>query len=266
MTYRHATLFTFSVLVAACAGKTVDVGQNEEGATGNESPRPAQDCDVIAARDASYRAEALTPTITETPAHAGVWTGYIENGGFASGSDEVSLVVAADGRGTVLFGEEGALAPELSDPEAVDPMIIGSHPGYGAYEGYPYTLYRVEAIGDRLRFQIRTGEPWGPWCRAQSSYPWDACRYNCVQRSVQGEQAEDGCFVWGEANNPSTREAVSCAAFSLCFTWSACACTAESCDFDAMYTDLFDGTLTDGGARIRGSFEAQRGTVYLVRQ
>lgn len=264
MTCRHVTLFTFSVLVAACAGKTVDVGQDEEGATGNEGPRPAQDCDVIAAREALERAEALTPTITETPAHTGLWIG--DPDGPFPGSDKVSLVLAADGSGTIVFGEEGALPPEISDPEAVDPMIIGAYPGYVAYEGYPYTLSRVEAVGDWIRFQIRTAEPWGPWCRAQPSHAWDDCQYNCIQQGVGGEWLDNTCFIYGEMNDPTTREEVSCAALSLCFSGSACACTAESCDFDASYMREFVGTLTDGATAIRGGFEGESGTLDLVRQ
>jgi hypothetical protein len=266
MTRRHETLFILLVPLAACAGKTVDVGQDEEGATGiNERSDPAE-CEAIATERAQARAEALTPTLSETPAHTGLWIGSIENGQFPSGSDQVSLVLFPDGSGTVLFGEEGALAAELRDPEAVDPMIIGAYPGYVAYAGYPYTLYHVEAIGDRLRFQIRTAEPWSPWCRAQPSYAWDDCGYNCVQQAAGGgEWLQDGCFIVGAPNDPSTRQEVSCSVFALCFSGSACECTAESCDFNAGYSSSFDGTLTDGATAIRGRF-AGGGTTYLVRK
>jgi hypothetical protein len=261
MSTRHEALIIVPMLLAACAGKTVDVGQDEEGAT-SEIPL---DCNAIDAERAAARAEALIPALTETPAHAGVWTGYIEHHQFPSGSDKILLVLAQDGTGTVTFGE-GELPPEILNPDLIQPMGYGGYSWSETQEGHPYPLYRVEVTGDRLRFVTRTGELFGPWCRMQMPYDWGMCQHSCIERHQGGALLEEGCFISPGSYDLSTREEVSCAVFVLCGGGGACECTAESCDFNASAGDGFDGTLTDGGTAMIGSFSSVDGNVRLFRE
>jgi hypothetical protein len=211
--------------------------------------------------------DAATSTAALFEAAKGVWTGYLENFSFASGSDAIAITIAvgSDGTpsGTVVLGTGEAPAPP-TDPNTAWPPNVGAS-SLVALEGFPYEAGELRWEATRLRFTLSRWSPWHQWCRLQTSYLSEALGFSCVPAGPAlhddlGQPIKDAdgnCLLPTVPQTP-----VDCAkAFPLCMgTPPVCECDATGCDswelppvsFDlALRNGFGDGSSTDlsfGGA------------------
>jgi hypothetical protein len=209
--------------------------------------------------------DAAPPSSVDTSSLTGTWKGYIEAYSFPSGSDAVTLMVAAD-KLTVIFGIGPALPPLTgSDPvPACEKLVVVGEAGApdasarlrpGTLgEGFAYTWTRTLFDGARLRLSVNLNEPWAAWCSTQGSYAWSNAISQCgcvpnigdlrCQNGVSQQQLLDtGQWV-----------SLSESWLELCRATNVCSCTAGSCaigtsggpNFDVVFTSgKLDGTIAE---------------------
>lgn len=203
----------------------------------------------------------------------GAWTGYVEGGTLGLSSDAVGLTLdhAADGSSQIhiVYGVAAPPPPATSatEPYLIDTNTIGPSAPSAPIEGFAYTAHNVDwqAFGQqwRLRFLIDNSEPWGSWCRLQSSYETTypgGVEYGCLPNtggggSVSGPGVAPTCWLNDSAGNRGP--SVSCAQFSLCLGNYVCGCDECGCDMQVVsydgvpsgpgtYDILFDPTTASG--------------------
>jgi hypothetical protein len=198
---------------------------------------------------------------------AGVWTGYLENLQFPSGSDAVSLTFAEDATGagtlTVVLGSAAALPPPPTDPGQVWPVptedttTLKNYPRIA--EGFAYPAHEVVWEGSRVKFKVASAQAWTVWCGLQTSYPsnnYPPGQYSCVPGGSGafswGPDAGGGpatCF--GEDCKSLTDIPVTCGQLALCVSGGRCACNTTGCGPSPLHDLSFD--LTFAGASATGS-------------
>jgi hypothetical protein len=169
----------------------------------------------------------------------GTWVGYVENHYFASGSDEVRIVIT-DGApsGYVVFGNgmpPPAPDPNTGYPPSNDPGGVAGAGGRYAidvYEGFRYTALAGNVTRDRVRFKIKSSELWQEWCALQTPVP--------LQDGSEGY----GCMPNLGYSSDGTRcfqadKQVDCGKLQLC-TSGVCECTAQSCKAYGYGDTVFD--------------------------
>jgi hypothetical protein len=188
---------------------------------------------------------------------AGVWAGFVQGGVIGLSSDAVKLTMdqASDGTNQIHV-VYGTAAPPPPATVATDYYP----PGYQPYatmliEGYSYLAHNVnwEAFGQqwRLRFRIQQSDPWGGWCRLQSSYVSQQINgpafYTCAPNTGgfstgPGGLGGNGAVAsnCGLADGPGYRP-WPCAQLDLCLLSMVCACDECGCD---MPGNTFDGVPT----------------------
>jgi len=210
----------------------------------------------VCAADESTCEQATRALSSESAGH---WTGYTESIAFASGSDaiDLSLHLEADGSlaGEVILGA-GTPPPPPTDGTIGWPVGSFSPDDldgpFGLLEGVPYHVQNVEWTALRLRFETILSEPWGPWCRLQSSFQWnvDPPAWSCGGTNNSSTQLNPLRCVTGQS--ASTLMEVDCGWLSLCSS-PACACTATGCDQGTEKGFAFDvalrGNTGDGSIR-----------------
>src|SRR5262249_19974802 len=147
------------------------------------------------------------------------WTGFMQNSVLGLSSDAVRLTVdpaAAAGAGQVHIAY-GSAAPPPPATVATDPYPPGHRDLLSSMliEGFVYLGHNVswEAVGQqwRLRFMIDQYEPWGSWCRLQSSYVsqqsgtnYYSCVPNASGYSIGPGGGDAGpCALFDPAGGPS---------------------------------------------------------------
>jgi hypothetical protein len=160
-------LWTLAVLAAGgCLGRNVDVGSQDAGPTEMGNPETTNE-----------------PCANGPQAPIlGAWTGYVENQKWASGSDEIRMVITGANAtqicGTVSLGSAPAPAPP-SDPTVAYPPgefdptgTPGSWDNQGSLikyaEGFVMPIAGAKIAGKRLTFQANWALPWKPWCALQT--------------------------------------------------------------------------------------------------
>jgi hypothetical protein len=115
---------------------------------------------------------------------AGTWDGYIESYHFDSGSDRIRLVLDANGKGQLRFGDR-ELIPKPTDqfaqyypPQLMDDWV-GELPLGGfldAFEGFNYPIRSATVQGERLRLSAATSDIYEDFCAIQvAPYPGYRC-------------------------------------------------------------------------------------------
>jgi hypothetical protein len=209
----------------------------------------------------------------------GVWTGYVEGGTLGLNSDAVRLTLdhAASGASQIhiVFGAAAPPPPATSATEFYPPgtqsMGFGA-PLYHPIEGFAYTAHNVnwEAFGQqwRLRFLKIDAEPWGSWCRLQSSYAnvnSGGVSYSCMPNtgymSAPGSDGNPVCALLDSSGHAV--KTVPCAQVQLCQGSYVCTCDMCGCDEQGQsfagvpsgpgtYDILFDAnTTTASGSSLR---------------
>lgn len=203
----------------------------------------------------------------------GVWTGYVEGVNVGVSSDAIRLTLdhATDGTSQIhlVLGVKAPPPPATSATESYPPGTdTGAGGGSGQIEGFSYAAHNVnwQAFGQqwRLRFMINTAEPYGSWCRLQSSYatPYPGgVEYGCLPNTGGGSMPSPGvdggqvCYLSDNQGNPI--KTVSCAQLYMCPGNYLCGCDECGCDqqgisYDGIpsgpgtYDILFDGTSASG--------------------
>ena len=201
-------------------------------------PPAEEECEEIGtALEAAYDAALDGAELTVTPL-AGTWV-------TGSGPQRIELVLDAQGKGTLLFGEPTAL-PEISDPE--EPYLTNRDAddaedllGLGhlkRYPGFPYTVVSANGQGSEMSFHILVMETWDSWCQLQapvasaSAHACYACmgddRLYSIVDDASSCDAPEGCYA-GESLNEEDR--VHCGRFELCLMphHSVCNCNSDGC-------------------------------------
>ncbi|RPI61218.1 MAG: hypothetical protein EHM50_06020 [Lysobacterales bacterium] len=203
----------------------------------------------------------------------GEWRGYVEHMDFGDGSGTVALRFDAAASGSVVFGTGNG---HIDDP--------GSDAGQreiGVVAGFAYTVHRVRADGERLRFLIEYGDAMESWCVAQRPRKRldGTDHFGCPERGLRNGER---CFF--NSGGPSRKARpmpdsgierelvrretipVDCELFEWCDKLqSRCHCTDTGCTPHPGSRVAFD--LTIRGDVADGSIESPDGTrnVHLKR-
>jgi hypothetical protein len=164
------------------------------------------------------------------------WTGYVENFMFPSGSDALTLTVAADSQGnpvgTIVLGHTTPPAP------ATDPNV-GYPPGYGIgiselntiagpvdfyVEGYPYPFDQGALTPQRLHFTANLEQLWAGWCALQTE---GGDSGSCLPSAGSMFSADGTSCVYEDRAGQSV--SVNCGKLALCGRVGPCACTQSGC-------------------------------------
>jgi hypothetical protein len=193
--------------------------------------------------DAGYPGDASSLGATQ------LWTGYLENYQFPSGSDAVKLSFATDPAGdvvagTVTFGA-GSPPPPATDPDTRYPPGPTQISTTTVVEGFPYTIARGTLTASRLRFTIWQTEVWTGWCALQTPVPNSPL---CVANAGYSIGGSDLCYQQGVQ--------VNCDKLTLC-DGQVCACTGAGCAVNYFGGVEFDMALSTNGAD--GSITGQLG-------
>lgn len=217
--------------------------------------------------------------------YEGEWVGYVEAYDFNDGTDQVRVVLDADGHGVIRFGEAELIeAPTSIDEYApinsTDPFD-GSvfFPGLaatGAYAGFEYHFEATIVNESRLQFATWSGELMEPWCelfepQVSSGRVFPEEDYQCTVLGAGYRQDEGGCYEID--SDEVDLGQVPCASL-WCF--DVCKCDAESCwvrgarEDDARYfgDDFdFDGAMFEQGTELEGTLVigSERLNVRLTR-
>jgi hypothetical protein len=185
-----------------------------------------------------------------------LWTGYLENFQFPSGSDAVKLSFATDPTGDVVVGTvtfgAGSPPPPATDPDAAYPPGATQIATTTVVEGFPYTIARGTLVGSRLRFTIWETEVWSGWCALQTQFPGSTW---CLPNG--GTYYEDTNGMCSYQSSPSAQTTpVNCTKLALC-TSGVCACESGGCTVTFYGSVEFDMALSINGAN--GSITGQLG-------
>jgi len=215
--------------------------------------------------------------------YADHWVGYAEAYKFADGSDNVRIVLDAQGNGTLEIGNSPALTPATDADVAYPPNIFAGFepPQSGDPEGritdlFPGVSYPIKmAAIQNARIQLLVN-PWQveqDWCALQTPY-YAGGDYRCVPNLGFLIPEPGTCEL---IDDDGTQHPIDCGKLSLC-RGNTCTCTAAGCStFElpggstAYYTQL-DAALADSGNSLVGTLLVgkelvqQRVNVRLVRQ
>ncbi|MFO0588160.1 MAG: hypothetical protein U0441_11500 [Polyangiaceae bacterium] len=201
-----------------------------------------------------------------------VWTGYIENYKFPSGSDHLTVritgVVDGVATGTVRLGDAPDLPPPTDPDVAYPPDYSATHHGEigpkdGApYEGFDYTLQDGVYTATRLKGHMFGTEVWNAWCALQTPYelPSSPGMYKCTP---------NGPETWDFDNNVCTDNGIQfdCGKQQLC-SGITCECDADHCHGSMTDQKLVFDLKIEGG-QAHGSVEGLLGgtttNVWLTR-
>ena len=219
----------------------------------------------------------------------GVWTGYIENYMFPSGSNVVTMTLSLSGSlekfggaltntvtGTIVFGN-GKTLPPATDPNVDYPPGYGLTPSGGPVapfvpppfggEGFVYTIDMGTFDGLQLHARVITVELWKTWCALQTSYLVQAqpATYGCLPGSGCGGSPGGVGGGWTCAvTNPLTPATVP-ADCGKCFVlcdgppqFRPCDCDANGCTLTTAQSDAtFD--MAVAGLKADGTMTGQFG-------
>jgi hypothetical protein len=219
-----------------------------------------------------------------TPAEIeGVWTGFVQGSTLGLTSDAVKLTLDQGSDGSsqihVAYGSAPPPPPATVATDYYPPGAQANGLGIATLvEGYSYVAHNVnwQAFGQqwRLRFMINQAEPWGSWCRLQSSYVTQQSGgytfYGCAPNtgfsyssSVGGDGGAGGtCFLFdGVGYNVPWP----CAPLLLCGP-AICACDECGCDMQGGSSDMIPvGPLPYVFDLLFGGDSASGNSIQLMR-
>jgi hypothetical protein len=238
--------------LVACEGNALRLdGGGSSG--GSFSPSGDGGADAMCAPLSSPPgSDASTPSFAPL---VGAWTGYVENLQFTVGgasSDALNLVFAAasDGSvtGTMTFGSGNVPAPPTDPSVGYEPNGVPVDTLQGGsvvvlIEGYPYTALQPTLDGIRLRFALRSLEPYDAWCVLQTPYLFAPCEYRCVSDSGGLVTSDGGAIT---LTNSSGSHTFDLGMFDLCESPFICLCSASGCAIPAEPDVTFDVQMSPG--------------------
>ncbi|WP_437774567.1 hypothetical protein [Sorangium sp. So ce1097] len=201
-------------------------------------PTSAERCQEIGAELKAAHDTALQGAELAVAPLAGTWV-------VGSGPERVELVIAANGQGTLLFGEPTDLPPS-SDPDEPyltnrgenDPEDIFGLAHLKIYPGFRYSVVAETGRGAEMSFHIWIMEVWEGWCAAQTpvfspySRHCHACMYDegryAFITSRSACEVPPGCYA-GHSLEEETL--VDCGRVELCAlpNYNVCNCSADAC-------------------------------------
>jgi hypothetical protein len=198
---------------------------------------------------------------------AATWEGYIEAYEMPSGSDQIRIVLDAEGQGTVQFGT-GEVLPPPTDPDTGYPPAGLKPSNDGLYEQFAYPVYEPQLDATRLRLKIDVLYPYKDWCALQTPIHDEVEDvYRCVPRApLTNTNSPEGCY-YSPGGDPESGERVpiDCAKIDLCI--GMCMCTQNSCAITEPNPVKIDGALSDDGKTFEGTIALMDNyTIRLTRQ
>lgn len=191
----------------------------------------------------------------------GVWTGYLENFTFPSGSDALEIALSAAGEqmsAAVTLGAVGLPEPSFEWPPADGGPIIPDTLATHVREGFRYQAVDLRWESRRLKLRVRLRDSWTEYCAAYPLVTVDDYSFYCPRSGGYGP--DTGCIV--EVRD--SHVPVDCSLIARCFD-PRCKCDESSCV--AMDVEAgVDLTLGDGFADGSVVFEGLPINVHLVRQ
>jgi hypothetical protein len=205
--------------------------------------------------------------------YAATWTGYVEAGGFPSGSDRISMTIDENGQGTIVFGEGVPPGPATDPTDSYPEPGLPLASGFSAplVEGYPYAVIGALVEAKRLRLGAELNEVMKGWCELQTSYWNEALQaYACVPDdfAMGGGQRDGVCFI-GDPDDPNNRLELPCFQVMACEFSQTCSCNETGCTIETptSYQSCdyqLDAALEDEGETLDGTLMGQR--VRMERQ
>lgn len=160
--------------------------------------------------------------------YAATWEGYAEAFDFEDGSDQVRIVIDAEGNGTLEIGDSPAL-PVATDPDVAYPVDSRTREGFleALFPGFSYPIRSAEVAEARLQLVVNPYEIESDWCALQTSYLVDGGElYQCLPPSAAGFSQRAGCSTdYGDGD-----VAVDCGKANACsVVINACSCDENGC-------------------------------------
>lgn len=215
-------------------------------------------CPMIADIQNAFDAR-FAPSSVE-PQHVGHWEGFIADAAYDDyyPSDIVTLDVALDGTGSIVFGSGAAPIPPADSGEgylcsATAPPAPSTCNPAGFVEGVRYPVRSVVSDGIRLTLGLTADEPWSSWCELQaprraSSPASNPCAYGFGPDVHDFVVTDSSCFAITESRETL---AVDCAYLNA-LTHISCACAEDGCIRESAVT-MIDIALFDDDSGMIGT-------------
>ncbi len=267
----------------ACSGKTIvvsdDVGVPDEGgdregeygaasgapgAAGNGAPG-STGCQTVA--EIQRELEAQFGPSSVGGQHVGRWDGFIGEHVFPS--DIVSLDIAADGTGTLVFGTKPPPPPPASadegylcDYDETLDMLSDACTLRGPHEGIRYELRAIQSRDDSwLQFAVRVREPWNAWCAMQTPNQFTLnppCHFGVGPDARNYSFSEAGCTATAPDGSLIALDCDYLATLSSI----PCTCAKDGCFYDPGGA-MVDVVLFEEGRAMLGKID---GASILLRR
>jgi hypothetical protein len=238
------------------------------GAGGNTSPASGGSSGGQAGHTTTPVVDASTGPEVGPLGPSQTWTGYVENFMFPSGSDALTITVAADSQGnavgTITLGHgtppAPATDPNIGYPPSLETTsaaagLVGEAPDFYA-EGYPYAFDQGALAPQRLKFTAKLNQLWTGWCSLET----EAGDSGTCLPSTGGMASGDGTScAYGDPSHPGKYIPVDCGKFALCGITSVCTCTASGCTLNSSMGGAFSLDIAISGGTANGSLEGPFG-------
>jgi hypothetical protein len=269
---------TLVLLVAACGGEALDVG--EDG-----SPTGAEDSagqDAAATRELpDWSNFGNCPTTgEEAPQFVGTWEGFVEDSLFnpiTAVRLEIQAATDTGVCGKISWGTDTPAPPPLTDP-AQNGRIFGA-PIYNQpalVEGLTYTLGPGAGRDRSLRISTPTTQMWRGYCAMQDElyYHPNLSAYSCIERYEtmgfprSGEELSESFLPGGTCVLETTHGDVVLPVKRCVACSHMCECNAETCEAKTYYGTSFDleleQTLDGADVLVSGTYPLNQ-TLRLER-
>jgi hypothetical protein len=240
-------------------------GTGSAGAGGNTSPANGGSSGGQAGHTTTPVVDASTGPEVGPLGPSQTWTGYVENFMFPSGSDVLTITVAADSQGnavgTITIGKGTPPAPATDPNVGYPPSYDKSQPAPGLVgpdgfylEGYPYTFNDGVLTSQRLHFTANLDQLWAGWCALQTEADGSG---SCVPNSGGMFSGDGTSCAYGDPAHPGKYIPIDCGKLSLCGPGGPCLCTASGCALNTIAGpgEIFSLDIAINGGTANGSIE-----------
>jgi hypothetical protein len=277
-----STLVTAALLAWGCDANHVlgvaDGGPptGAAGAGGHTAPASAGSSGGQAGHTTTPVVDAATGPEAGPLGPSQTWTGYVENFMFPSGSDALTVTVAADAQGntvgTITLGHGTPPAPATNPNIGYPPSLEMNSLGIGVLgdaldfyaEGYPYTFDQGALTSQRLKVTAKLNQLWAGWCSIETEAGDSG---TCLPNTGGMASGQGDACAYGDPNNPGKYIPVDCGKFALCGLASVCTCTASGCTLNSSMGSDVSLDIAINGGTANGSLEGPFGnqTVQLTK-
>jgi len=244
-------LCVLALLLIACSGETLDVGNDTEGA-GSTTGAGGSGSTVSGPELPDWPSVESCPVTGESnPAYVGIWDGAVEDF-FLNPLTRVRLEItraSLDGVcGSLTWGFGTDPPRPLTDPnESGTTYGQGGYPGTDLHEGVTYTILQGAAREDMLRIRISQAEVWRDFCEAQEQTYYAGGGWQCIEPySTMAIDHDASTCTISTPHGPVTHAIKVCSGCGFL----ACTCNSSGCTANPDFETSFDFSLEGGNGDV----------------